>query len=162
METELKDFAEHIKKGVVKVINEDVLIIENYPMGFKKCQMTFKKTQIRTGQSIYRTSLFNGKTSKPKKLTASRLNIFAYDEELKRHFIIEVTNIDFRITTTAFKSANGVFKEHSYSYVEKEYQSHPDNKKRAEGYKILLDFFKPYMGITEEIYKKAVELNGGL
>jgi len=138
-------FEEQIKKGMIEVINKDVLIIKDYPFGFKTCEMTFKKTFNRNGQIIERTSNFNGKISKPKKTTSSRINIFVYDKELKRHFILCFDGLNFTITNTNFK-VGGVYEEYYYSLTDKESF-------------IILDFLKDYLNITEEVYNK---IKGGL
>ena len=146
-------FEEQIKKGVIEVINKDVLIIQNYPMGFKKCVMTFKKTYNRNGLIIERTSLFNGKTSKPKKTTATKYIVFFYHKELKRHFFLtkgEYTSIS--LYNTAFFNANDVFKEYGYSSVDEEYRNHPDNIKRHNDYLIVYEFFKDYFkGVDKNV-----------
>ena len=74
---------ETIKTDISHLIRQDVLVIDNYPMGFKRCTMTFKKTTNRNGYIVERTSLFNGKVSKPKKNTASNNLTFIYDTDLK-------------------------------------------------------------------------------
>ena len=145
-ETNLKDFSEQIKKGLIEVINEDILIIKNYPYGFQKCIMTFKKSQNRNGQIIERTSEINGKISKPKKTTASRINIFIYDKELKRHFILSVHGLSLTIYTTQFKCSNLIYNEYYYNLI--------DGKSFD-----LLKFFKPYLNMTEEVYNKIIKIN---
>ncbi len=140
MKNEIKDFKEQIKKGLIEVINEDILIIKNYPFGFKTCEMTFKKSYNRNGQIIERISNLNGKISKPKKTTSSRINIFIYDKEFKRHFILSINGLDMSIYNTNFK-CGGVYSKYYYSLTDKESL-------------ILLDFFKNYLNITEEVYNK--------
>ena len=139
------NFKEQINKGLIEVINEDVLIIKNYPFGFKKCYMTFKKVFNRRGQIIERTSLFNGKISKPKKTTSSRINIFIYDRELKKHFILSVNGLSLSVYNTSFK-CGGVYEDYYFDLTNKESF-------------ILLDFFKDYLNITEEVY---IKIKGGL
>lgn len=134
---------EQIKKGLIEVINEDVLIIKDYPFGFKKCEMTFKKVFNRNGQIIERTSNINGKISKPKKTTASRINIFIYDKELKRHFILRVSGLSLSVYNTNFK-CGGVYENYYYDLTDKKSF-------------VLLDFFKDYLNITEEVYNKIKE-----
>lgn len=141
-------FKEQIKKGLIEVINENVLIIPNYPFGFKTCEMTFKKTKNRNGQIIERTSNLNGKISKPKKTTASRINIFIYDKELKRHFILSVNGLSLTIYNTNFKSG-GVYEECFFDLTDKN-----------DFY--LLEFFKDYLNISEEVYIKIKERHEGL
>lgn len=155
----LKDFAEQIVKGNIEIIDKDTLVIENYPYGYKTCEMTFKKTRNRNGEIIERTSKVNGKISKPKKTTSCRINIFVYDKELKRHFIVCVNAMNFCLFTTSFFNANAVYKEYYFSHVSKEYQ-HELAQKNRKDYRILLDFFKDYMNITEEVYNLMYKYNG--
>lgn len=159
MENKLINFADQIKNGNIEIINQDTLIIENYPYGFKTCKMTFNKKFNRNGQIIERFSEINGKTSKPKKTTAYRINIFVYDKQLKRHFIVCIDAMNFCLYTTNFYNANAVFENYHFSYTSKEYQHDHALKSRKE-YRILLDFFKDYMNITPEVYNKMYELNG--
>lgn len=145
-----KDFAEQIKKGSIEIINQDVLVIDNYPMGFKKCTMTFKKTFNRNGAIIERTSQFNGKISKPKTTTATLKNIFVYDKELKRHFIVDFgIHGSFCLYTTAFFNANGVYKEYYFSDVEPQYIENAKKNggseyliKKKEDFDTIKEFFK--------------------
>ena len=115
----MKDFKEQIKKGNIEVIDQNSLIIENYPYGFKTCKMTFNKIKNRNGQIISRTSDLNGKISKPKKTTSARLNIFIYDKELKRHFILMVNGLSMSIYNTNFKMG-GVYETSYFNLTDKE------------------------------------------
>lgn len=137
-------FVEQIQNGNIEVIDKDVLVIENYPMGFKTCQMTFKKANNRNGQIIERTSLFNNRVSKPKKTTSCSMNIFIYDKTLKRHFIIAVNGIAMCIYTTAFMNDSRIYKEYFFN--------------GGEEHKILVGFFKNYLKITEQQYQKLIKL----
>ena len=145
MGVKMINFKEQIKKGFIEVINQDILIIKNYPFGFKKCEMTFKKTLNRNGQIIERTSNIKGKISKPKKTTSSRINIFIYDREIKRHFILSINGLSLSLYNTNFK-CGGVYEEYYYDLTDKESF-------------IILDFLKDYLNITEEVY---IKIKGGL
>lgn len=144
----LKDFAEQIRKGNIEIIDKDVLIIENYPMGFKRGTMSFKKTFNRNGAIIERTSQFNGKISKPKKTTATLKNIFVFDKELKKHFIIDFTGRSYCVNTTNFFNANGIFKEYYFANVEPEYLQKPETEggqvllKKKQDFDTIQEFFK--------------------
>jgi len=162
MDKELINFSEQIKKGNIEVIDKDKLIIENYPLGFNnKCIMTFEKAQNRNGQIIKRYSNINGKISKPKKTTANRLNIFVYDKELKKHFIVSVSGTDFSLYASNLLNANATYQKYYFSYEGTDYQHELNIKSRTE-YAIIRDFLKPYLNITEEVYKKLIVLNGGV
>lgn len=149
---------DQIKKGVIKVITDDVLIIDNYPMGFKTCQMTFKKAKNRNGAIIERTSLFNGKTSKPKKTTAYKDNFFIYDEELKKHFIVSISGFcTFTIYTTSFYNANADYENYYISPTSKEYVCEANDN---EEYFLLFNLFKDILGVTPEAEQKLKEYCG--
>ena len=140
---ELKDLKEQIRKEVIEVIDENTLIIENYPYGHKTCKMTFNKITNRNGQIIERSSEMNGKISKPKKTTSSRINIFIFDKEIKRHFILSINGLSLSVYNTNFLMG-GAYETSYFDLTDKESF-------------IIFEFLKDYLNISEEVYKRVKE-----